>query len=597
MKQTPSPYFLRTQYIAALLFVQFFVQMVQAQVVERSLTGGFSTSVSLVRPYDPSSWLIAGRGEPAPGATYQDTLFIAVIGHDGQIDLRKNIKAYPSEVHYWHDVLALPDGGILATFESTLCDVGADILTIQRLDYQGNLVWEKSGGFFIGTTRPPEKWFVNIDGDLLGTAYNQIWKVDSETGDVIWKADLEGTANGVISPSFFEIIPGSEDFIALGNPDFQIWKKTGDPIAPTYILQNSLELPGYRNRLTRGPGGWFYCFQNFPVQQFERFNILLQVETLPIAMGSVDAFSFGVGSEGIFLNERSFSHVNRFRKFDLLGQNEVEYPAPSSWYTFGLIATQNWVVFGGTEAAGDTTWDVFSGGPAQSSAAWIRSFPAASPASTFESPNAAVTAVEQQSLIATSSFPGSSFYNISGGDFRIKVSNLGNTPIQTVSLNTSFNRSEFSIICYYFPAQQKTFSNLNLAPGESIWLDFGDVTAFGQAVIPDEICFWTSSPNEMPDAVHEDDRACQPANYTVAVNDPNIPQIILAPNPADDFTTLNFSENRVGERWQIFDALGRVVAQGICTENSALRLETNALPNGFYLVQVGEQVGKLIVRH
>ncbi|MBC7777777.1 MAG: T9SS type A sorting domain-containing protein [Phycisphaerae bacterium] len=586
------------KFLVRLVIPLIFLQNIEAQTVERSLSAGFVTTADLIKPFDGDKWLLAGRGEPEPGAYFQDRLFVAVIGFDGQIYLRKNLIMPSEEVHLWHDVLALPDGGILASFESTLCDVGGYIISVQRLDAQGFLMWSKSGAFSPGGDRPPEDWFLAPDGNLLGAGYDKIWKVATNSGDILWKADLQGVSGGTVSPYEFLPILGTEDFYALGNPDFQVWQKTGNPSSPVYSLAKSQEIPGYRNRITPSPLGGFYCFQHYPDHQIEWINPNLDAHVLPIQIASSQIADITVGDAGFYLAESPDNFSNRLRRFDLQGQNPVELPAPSKWFTPQMMFAHNGrLAIAGTNKTGK---EFLGNAVLQGTAAWLRMFPEDSPNPVSTTPNVAVTEIQQLHPIKSTPFqisPTGYVYDLSGGDFQVKISNLGDIPINQVCINTVFGYNLFFDICFNISAKQKQFYDLNLAPGASLWLDFGDIQASGQSSAPSEICFWTSSPNEQPDAIHENDRACHPASYTVSVMDPDFQQIALYPNPADDFVEIAFVENMEGEKWQIFDATGRLAKMGVCPSSQTMHLETGDLSNGFYLIRVKNSVVKFAVRH
>lgn len=569
---------------------------IKAQIVDRSLVAGFATSTELIVPYGTDKWLIAGLGEPELGAFFRDTLFVSIIGNDGAIVWRKNINLPLSEKHFWHDLLALPDGGMLISFESTLCDVGADVLTIQRLDSQGNLLWQKAGGFVFGTSRPPEKWFLAADGQLLGVAYDQVWKVSTNTGSVLWTAEMQGVLSG--DASFFEVvkIPDSEDFFAIGNPTFQHWIKTGPTNAPEYVLYGSLDNNGYYRSLTVGPNATFYSWRNFPESRIERIDLNFDLTTLPIPLIYAGEKDMAVGEQGLYLSESSLGDF-KVTRFDLEGENPVSLLPPGNSLSPKAIATnQGWLAIGGEEGSGLPT---VTGGY-NCTGAWFRAIQELNPLLESLTPNVGVTAIKQHSLIDTTSFPFppiGPIYNLNGGDFDIEISNFGDIFVNEVSVNVLFKGNQFIQICFNRPAKSIRFFNLNLAPGAATWVNFGDIEAIGQPMIPSEICFWTSSPNEEPDAVHENDRACHPASYTVAIKNPNINQVALFPNPSDDFTELALPEKMEGEPWQIFDAAGRVVSSGVCTAVKTLRLETTLLRSGFYLLRLKNRVGKLVVQH
>lgn len=574
-----------------------FLQTLPAQTVDWSLPVGYSTFASLVEPYGPDKWLIAGRGEPETGAYFQDTLFVAVIGNDGQIHLRKNLTVPIEEVHYYHDLVALPDGGILVAFESTLCDVGGLIISVQRLDAQGNLMWEKTNGFVFGENRPPENWFVAPDGNLLGAAYNQIWKVNTNSGDIIWKAPLEGVDGGTLNPFEFELLPGTEDFFAMGNPDFQLWKQSGDPLAPSYEIEKQLETASYYRYLGLAPNNQFYCWQVFPSDKIVRLGLDFQLDTLPIQMVDYGFVDIAFGNEGLYLTESEAANF-RFRRFDMNGENPLNLLSNPNWLNpLAVSAHLGRVAVVGADGYGDSNW---GSNNTSCTGAWVHIIEESNPLATTQTADVTMIEIEQNAPIDTASYPLFSswtIYDLEGGDFQLRIANAGAIPIQEVCLNVTFGYNEYFDICPKKPSKQLCFSNLNLAPGESTWVNFGDVEAQGQAQVPTQICFWTSSPNLQPDAVHENDRFCHPVTYVVAAKEPDFGAFSIAPNPADQFADLTFQEDAQGESWQVFDALGRQMSAGICPGGETLRLETAALPNGFYLFQVKNRVSKLLVQH
>ncbi len=583
--------------IYLLLFLScILLQIVHAQTFECSLAAGISTSASLIEPYGDNKWLIAGRGEPEFGAYFQDTLFVAVVGDDGHIELRKNLSMPFEEVHFFHDLLALPDGGILVSFESTLCDVAGYVLSVQRLDAQGNLLWEKTNGFVFGETRPPENWFIAPDGNLLGASYNQIWKVNPNSGDIIWKAVLEGVNGGFLNPFEFELIPSTEDFFALGNPDFQLWKQSGPMQTPIYVLEKLLETPSYYRYLGRAPNNWFYAWQVYPTNKIVRLNLDFQLDSLPINLIDHGQKDIAFGDEGFYLTESS-AGTHRIRRFNGNGQDPVDLHTNHQWLNpLAISAHKGYIGVIGEDGSGATNWPIYNN---TCTGAWVRSFQELNPMLSAITPDAAVIEVQQNTPVDTASlpnFPVGNVYNFEGGDFKISITNSGAIPIEDICLNVVFGFNQF-YFCPYRPAKQIRYSNLNLAPGESTWLNFGDVLAEAQAEVPTEICFWTSSPNQQPDAVHENDRFCHPLTYVVAAKEPDFGAFSIAPNPADQFADLTFLEDVQGEPWQVFDALGRQMSAGICPARETLRLETAALPNGFYLFQVKNRVSKLLVQH
>jgi hypothetical protein len=569
-----------------------------SQSFERSLSAGYHTQSLLVKPYLDGKWLLAGKGVSEPGAIFKDTLFIAIIDQDGQLLLRKNLVVPESETQEWMDLLTLPDGGILATFLSTYCDGGKYYLSVQKLDDQGDLIWEKNASEDLEITRLPEKWFVAPDGSVIGATLDHVWKLDLNTGTILENPELIGANQGSNFVVAYQHIPDTEDFFALGVPSVQLWHKSGSSTFPKYNLVQTLELPnGMGIELKPGGNGWFYGYNPYE-RQFERVNYALHHEVVHnIYMPESYLIDFEISGSILYYGLKD--SLLRLKKIDI--QNQVVETIETLDLRRNLrdISVQNgWMALAGSEFLNKI--DTPNWYPTNS-AAWVSAISVSSPNNPTSLPDAAVTEIAQSypmNIEEINSIPLGNLYNIYGGGFKIKVTNVGPIILNRVNLNIEFDRIITpNFICYSIAAKQKQFTNLNLGPGESTWLDFGDVEAQGQAEVPTEICFWTSSPNEQPDAVHENDQFCHPVTYVVAAHELDSDAFSFMPNPADQFADLFFQEDLAGEPWQLFDALGRLMRAGVCPGGNTLRLETEQLPNGFYLFQVKNRVSKLLVQH
>jgi hypothetical protein len=578
-------------------------QNLTAQAIERSFSAGYHSFTRIVKPYGEDKWLIAGYGAPEPGVTDRDTLFIAIVGNDGQTYLRKNMTLPATNpnwlVHYWHDIMALPDGGILTSFQTTYCDGAFDIVSTQRLDAQGNIVWELLSGGSVGVERLPEQWGISPDGKLIGTDGHKVWKLEINTGAILSKVDLEGVSSGFnVSNSFYHI-PDTEDFFAFGYPSFQLWHKSGSSTFPKYTMVKSLDLPNYYfyHKLVEGSDGWFYFYRESE-KQFERINYELQHEVLFKLDLLNDFIDYSLSGSNLIYSIHSGTGIYKISQYNIPSKVQSDLLSGGPHRVPWQIATKNgWLALAGVDISRNLSatpeW-------ARCSAAWLNVFPITNPSVVEALPNASINEIEQTYALDTAGvnyFSQGYFYNISGGGFKVKLTNSGQSVIDQVYVNVAFRRNNFVGFCFTHSTEQKRFSNLNLPPSESMWLDFGDIQARGQVAVPAEICFWTSSPNEQPDADQEDDLACLTSSYTVATKEPDFPQASLSPNPADAFVDIAFSEKMDGEKWQLFDAIGRLLQFGISPNGQVLRLETKHLTNGIYLIRFGGTMLKLVVQH
>jgi hypothetical protein len=569
------------------------------QTFDHALGLGFLSEPSILKPMPGGRWLVAGRSVPYPGALYQDSLFVAVVGHDGQVLWQYNVPAPAAEIHIWKDVLPLADDDLIVSFEATLCDVASDQLVVQRLAPSGAAVWTLQGGGW--SNRPPDRWHLAPDGNLIGMSFENVWKVDVASGTVLWKADLL-QANTAYAFSNV-LIPDTENFLGIGNPTYQVWQKQAGPNGIVYSLANSLSLEGWRDNLTISPeGSGFYAVKNYPASSIERVDADLNLHEVVTSVNLDGLRGFAVGSEGLYLAGRQ-NGQNWLAKTSLDGQNPIVLPSPSTWQRSKILAVQgDSVAVAGADGSGPKSdpSNQYEYLQFQSMQAWLRTFTGDSPTPSAL-PNAAVTDVEQTSPIDTIGypFPENSVYSLTGGDFRVKITNLSNSTLQSVRVNIGFERNQFLGICPSSPALQKLFANLNLAPGQSEWVHFGDVAAQGQWGLPTELCFWTSAPNAQPDAAHEDDHFCAPFLVTVHSTEPSGEAFRLAPNPAHDRVRVEgLGGERLVGQWQICDAAGRIVAEGFCPDGqSAFEVSTDNLPDGFYLFSMKNKRAKLLISH
>lgn len=234
------------------------------------------------------------------------------------------------------------------------------------------------------------------------------------------------------------------------------------------------------------------------------------------------------------------------------------------------------------------------------SAAWSAPFTETELYAPPVEPDVVPVALEQHSAIDTTQIPAWNtgyYYNLQGGGFRLKIENRGPGILESVCCNISFGANEDFLICVQYNTFQRCFDGLHLASGESAWLDFGDVDARVIAHYPTDLCFWTSSPNERPDAHPADDVFCKPFSLKVAAAEPVALPLQLFPNPASVSATLRLPQGSDAKRWQLADVSGRIVAQGDCLPGGDVSVQTAHLPGGIYFLRAGGHMAKLAVRH
>jgi hypothetical protein len=210
--------------------------------------------------------------------------------------------------------------------------------------------------------------------------------------------------------------------------------------------------------------------------------------------------------------------------------------------------------------------------------------------------NAAVLAVEQTKPFSVSGNDGTpgERLTLSGGRFKIQVQNKGNQILNQVYLNTLFNYLEG--ICSNAPAYHRLFSNLSLKPGDTQWLMVDDLSV-EQEFITQKICFWTSSPNGLPDNDRSDDEAC--TDLQLSTHSPLLTPLFIYPNPSDAAFYIKFPYGYDNSGpYNIYDSIGRLVMTGVFAGNLDLqRLSTAAWAQGVYWFRQGPFYAKVAVQH
>lgn len=566
--------------------------LLKAQIHDHVLSFGFNTQPHELESLGGGRWLTVARGEPLPGDLYSDSIVAVVFDSGGEILQRIYLPLPVSEVHDILSATRTPDGGFATVIANDLCDAGFHKNTLLVFGKEGTLRWSKQS-----TAMEPQPYLLKMapDGNLIGILRNQVVKYSTATGQVLWKAmlNLDGDVPDI---SDFQFYPGTEHLMAVGHPDLQFWEKTGPDDAPEYHLYHSKNLPFSNTaRILKGPGGAYYTFSSSRL--FKVYWPDLNYDTVAIFAPWI--FDIEASDSGFYVlsydKDSTFSYI---LKTDQAGQI-TDTLLISRWQTGIKIALQNDAL----AVAG-----VSGSGPYRDGANWLpynalhlwlhtRFFSGGTPEPDV---NVALVAVEQNETLqvtVTQGFPWQpdKLYRFSGGEFRVQLLNGGNITLDQAAVQIAFDWDYSSGVCIERPAKQIRYTGLGLAPGESAWLDFGDIEAAGQTKVPAQFCFWTSAPNERPDANHDDDIYCHSA--IVVAGELNVDGFSISPNPASDgsWLTLPKQKQTIG---RVFDLTGLFIRQiEIPAGNTRFYLDTSDWENGMYFLEIENRIGKFVVQH
>ncbi|WP_107038712.1 T9SS type A sorting domain-containing protein [Brumimicrobium mesophilum] len=140
------------------------------------------------------------------------------------------------------------------------------------------------------------------------------------------------------------------------------------------------------------------------------------------------------------------------------------------------------------------------------------------------------------------------------------------------------------------------FSNLNLAPNDSMWITLGNMhSALGSSpsgAITQDICVFTSHPNYTTDLNISNDEFCKSITVGyVGLNENEIPEVNIYPNPTNSF--LNIETDQKNIDYKIYSMQGVLINQG---DLHSKQIDVSKLSNGMYVLQLNAKDGSLNFR-
>lgn len=587
----------KTYYLVLLLTT--ILSSAHAQVKDWVMGAGFITQPLAVRALADYRWLVVGRGNPSPGQIYTDTLFCVVLDQSGYVHYRHNLQVPSDEVHYLYDAVATPDGGFVLVIESTICDASGWLTAMQRYNAAGQLLWQRNGGGGSGNYIP-QTYHLTPDGNLIGVLNKELRKISLDDGSDIWKATLPLTSSDYIRS--YTLASGSEDLILSIGATVQYWKQNGVVGQTASFLKTHTTTTSQFSALGKmlpGPnGGYFTHDDNYFDEGFARFNPVAETyEKLPVLVE--DLVDYGLTATGILALYQNASNA-WLTQYDFNGQILDTWARQEPWVSMKAFELfENQLYIAGESGSGPksnpegndpyTRFDTRH--------LWMRSVAI----NDFETPaptsDAAISNIEQQAQVyidSSTSVNGTGYF-FYGGQFKIKVTNEGLNTLEKVDVLIGFD-NVLLWECGNRPAYRKQYGGLHLAPGASVWLDFGDVDVNYQNHVPTQFCFWTAAPNEGNDGNHINDVFCVTPK-TTGLTEPPIAGILVFPNPATDgFWLKSSTGNFLPDRYELYNVLGSRVRSGMIPGNTEQYfVDSGLLSPGIYFLKMEELIQKIII--
>lgn len=180
-------------------------------------------------------------------------------------------------------------------------------------------------------------------------------------------------------------------------------------------------------------------------------------------------------------------------------------------------------------------------------------------------------------------------------DIIVTVKNNGPTAVDRLNVNLSFpDLNIWMWECMAVQVFSKPFENLNLQPGASTQLVWGEQTVLfseNPAGSPLNLCFWTSLPNHHLETNNDNDVSC--TSVLVAAREQHNIELQAAFNPVTDAVYLHFPPDVDPEKMtlSVFNTAGQLVFSEKLVTGTPL--DFSQLTDGMYLLRgsFGERTG------
>lgn len=558
---------------------------------------GFNCSVLDGKKLNSGRWVLAIESISLPGGILRDTLSLVFLDSLGTFE--KRIVVIPPNPLERLDFLWMEisdEDEVYIGYAGGACDVLNHPLNLFKYSLEGNLLWAKRN-MDIDT---PDDFRLSTAYGILITKDDWMYSLSPENGDILWQ-----TGVGLEWPGYNTIISDSADLLYFESDSMYLAYLDSIEGHLQYIIKARRAINfdyNFFDYLTIAPDHTLYTYSGtdggiIQIDHNLNFQLLIPLNEEPLE------FHYDQGSFWILpIPDMDHEYASHFIQYDTSGILIRTYPYFQKNLYIPHFSVHNSNITGfGYNFSGihysnpDLTPHEYR------YQGWMMSSGIDQLGLKSDSMNVAISNIRQDAGISIDSIwdnsppPGKYVYTFHGGDFSIEVTNHGSKTVQSVWLNTGFEVKQGIGICNGEIAAMKVYyRDLDIKPGESAWLSFGDINASNQTNYLSEFCFWTSGPNHTPDIQPEDDLFCYQLSVPVIEITSN--GFLLYPNPTTGSAHIEVTQAICSQPWRVLNVDGALLINGLLPGvPGSYTIEMGDFPPGIYLLRIGNEAAKLVI--
>ncbi|MBK9016447.1 MAG: T9SS type A sorting domain-containing protein [Saprospiraceae bacterium] len=484
---------------------------------------------------------------------------LTVLDNNGVIVFEKLLNVYQNDNYQRiSDIIELSDSSIVFTSSVVDCDVFISNF------YKFDKSWNELASFYLYDAEGPAARFSDDAVIFSEKGYNRLVKLDN-SGAQQWETNLNGN-------NINDLVITADDTLLIASEQGLIKLSASGAFVESLpnLVFDRLEILSNGNFLAQFNDVLYLYDQDltqlsFFQQQGEAIvDLAIGQNEIAVLTSALKIVRLDIG-------------LNQTDMTVLTGQNQS--------FSSVAFADNGYMVGGGEQYGNDDP---------QNESAFIKQL-ALNGSTANTAKDAALTSVQLVGSPTTVINLWGFYYEAIVHGLQVTVENAGTTTINQLNVNFHHNTTVFLWECAELQTFSKSFDDLNLQPGASMVLDWGDQSLLfneNPAGKDIELCMWTSLPDHQLETNNDNDVSC--TEVLVAAHEPFPISFSHAFNPVADVlylemqTDVDYSVAKA----TIFNVAGQMVYAEPITDQFQ-NLDLSYLTDGAYFLQIvsGERVG------